>query len=155
RPRSGAGWKSCARKRACDFRGVRDATAPLGRHRRMTMKRLHGTRAIDRGGPPILGMGPRIVAPILAVGTILGLLMVVVVTALTLAAAMLLPHRKRIRVVRMHGKGGRVPPHYEPDDVPPPAAGEPDKAKSYAEVLELWPLVLAATLLAPAVAHAK
>jgi len=109
------------------------------------MKRLHGTRAIHRGGFPIFG-------PLVAAGTLVGLLLVVVVTALTLAAAMLLPHRKRVRVFRADGNGGPMPPHGDGNDA---AAADPEKTKSYAEVLELWPLVLAATLLAPAVAHAK
>jgi hypothetical protein len=102
------------------------------------------------------------VKPVLAAGALLGVLALALLAVLTLGLALLLPGaRRRVRVVR----GGFVPSRpaatpaaptasdATPD--PAPAATANARPRSYAEVVELWPLLLAASLLVPAVAHAK
>jgi hypothetical protein len=103
------------------------------------------------------------VKPVLAAGALLGVLALALLAVLTLGLALLLPGaRRRVRVVR----GGFVPPRPAAPPAPPdaaqagaqdaPAAGSGDRRpRSYAEVVEMWPLLLAASLLVPAVAHAK
>ena len=117
-------------------------------------------------GPPVL----RPVGPLgAAVGTVVAVAVAIplmLIALLTLAAAMLLSPgaRKNVRVWRFGGTmpappagpgGGAAP---EGDGGAPDPRKDDDK-KSYAEVVEVWPLLLAGalalTLLSPGVALAK
>jgi hypothetical protein len=110
------------------------------------MPRLNAPRAVHRGGFSPL-------APLAGAAALLGVIAMVFVAVITLGLAFLLPGaRRRVRVFRSGGA--------PPTPVPPPGATAdstqgPAKARSYAEVVDLWPLLLAASLLIPAVAHAK
>ena len=122
------------------------------------MRVLRAGGGMRRGGGSLL-------APIGAIAAVAGVVVVAVIALFTLGLAFLLPGvRRRARVFRFGGPG-RAAPRGAPsadakdpaaDDTPAAHAGAAgSKPRSYAEVVELWPLLLAASLLAPALAHAK
>jgi hypothetical protein len=115
---------------------------------------------------PVARRGPWLLAPVVGLAAVVGVLAMALVAFVTLGLALLVPGRRRARVFRFGGPATApaararaagdtaAPPR---DDV---AGGEPAgaraaKPRSYAEVVEAWPLVLAAALLAPGLAHAK
>lgn len=111
------------------------------------MRRLHV--------PGMRGAAPR--GPIGAVTTVLGAVVGAVVLAVValfaVGTALLLTRGRGVRVWRMGGTG-RVRPRGAASGPPPERSGEPDATaspppeKSFAEVVELWPLVLGAMLAA-------
>ncbi len=111
------------------------------------MRRLGGSGRLGRrhGGSPL--------APLGAVVAITGVIALAVIAIATLGVAMLLPGvRRRVKVFRFGGTP--VVPPTTPSETD--AKGAPAKRDaSYAEVVDLWPFVLALALLAPAAAHAK
>ncbi len=96
------------------------------------MRRLDASRGLGRGGFALLAV-------------------------VTLGLALLLPGaRRRVRVLRT--RPVPAPPTTPPPAGAPEGASPPEAAarpRSYAEVIEAWPLLLAASLLLPAVAQAK
>ena len=126
------------------------------------MKHLH-TPGMRRGG-----FWP--LAPVGAVVAVVGVIAVALVALVTMALFALLPGgRKRVKVFRTGGvprtgdKAGRATDDHtratSADNPPDEKAGESEsksrKSRSYAEVVEAWPWVLAAALLIPGIAHAK
>jgi hypothetical protein len=111
------------------------------------MRRIRGSGPLGRRG----GFSP--LAPIGAIVAVTGVVAIAVLAIATLGVAMLLPGvRRRVKVFRFGGAPG-TPPVAGAD-----AAEKREPAKrdaSYAEVVELWPFVLALSLLAPTIAHAK
>jgi len=124
--------------------------AELGK---VPMARLNAARGLrSRGFSPL--------KPVLAAGAVVGVLAMVLLAVVTLGLALLIPGaRRRVRVFRAGGVPPRpVPaPEARPEAAPGAASAEdsPSRTRSYAEVLEVWPLLLAASLLTPAVAQAK
>ena len=109
-----------------------------------------------------VGLGPGRRSPLGAlagVAAVAGFVLLAVFAVVTLGLALLWPGtRRRVRAVRLDGRteGAEPGPNGGPDaSGGPRAAGDRDGTRSYAEIVELWPLALAATLLVPAVAHAK
>ena len=113
------------------------------------MRRLHTHGPLRRGMPNPL-------APLGLALAFAGMLVVAVLAVLTLGLALLLPAARRRMGVFRFGVPHAVPP-------PQPGAetaaaddhGRPAKPRSHAEVIELWPLLLAGALLAPGIAHAR
>jgi hypothetical protein len=113
--------------------------------------------------------GRALLAPLVAVSAIIGVALMAVVAVFMLAAMLLPGARRRVKVFRFGGPAGTEPldgsgPGPEAtagasSEATTTATPGPDrdapKPRSYAEVVELWPFVLAASLLMPAVAHAK
>jgi len=100
--------------------------------------------------------------PVLAAGALVGMLTLALLAVVTLGLALLIPGaRRRVRVFRTGPVPRRPAAPSAPPDAgdaspdPAPAASGNGRERSYAEVVELWPLLLAASLLIPAVAHAK
>jgi hypothetical protein len=106
-----------------------------------------------------------LLAPLLGLLAVVGVVVMALVAFVTLGLALLFPGRRRARVFRFGGAPSTTPspaagdaagPGATPGDAAAgPAPPRPAKPRSYAEVVEAWPFVLAAALLAPAVAHAK
>jgi len=107
-----------------------------------------------------------LLAPIAGLAAIVGVVVVAVFSLAAMALSLLWPgSRRNVRVFRFGGpaKGSAPDPEARTDG----ASGNPgdadkdqarvarQKPRSHAEVVDLWPLALAATLLAPAAAHAK
>ena len=113
------------------------------------MRRLHATPPMRRGMPSLLAPIAGLLAFVVA-----GLFAVLAVVAL--AVAFLWPGAKR-RVLHFGFPGPKRRVHGASegsfDEPREPAAAK--KPRSHAEIIELLPFVLAATLLAPALAHAK
>jgi hypothetical protein len=109
--------------------------------------------------------GPVLLAPLLGSLAVAGVVVMALVAFVTLGLALLFPGRRRARVLRFGGGPSTPPspaagraagPGATPGDAAAgPAPPRPAKPRSYAEVVEAWPFVLAAALLAPAGAHAK
>jgi len=109
-----------------------------------------------------VGLGPGRRSPLGALGgvaAVAGFVLLAIFAVVTLGLALLWPGtRRRVRGVRLDGRaeGAEPGPNGGPDaSGGPRAPGDGDGRRSYAEIVELWPLALAATLLVPAVAHAK
>ena len=126
------------------------------------MRRLHTPGRM-------LTPGRALLAPLVAVSAIIGVVLMAVVAMFMLATMLLPGARRRVKVFRFGGPGGTGPldgsgpgrdetseaaPQADATAAPGPDREAP-KPRSYAEVVELWPFVLAASLLLPAVAHAK
>jgi hypothetical protein len=116
---------------------------------------MPGMRGFGRG--PGRGMGP-FLAPVAGVLAVLGLIVFAALALLTLGLLLLWPGARR-RVFRfgfpgprgqVRGTAGERGSEDEPHD-----PHHRKKPKSHAEVIELWPLVLAGALLAPGLAHAR
>ena len=111
-----------------------------------------------RMGRPI----PLLLAPFAAVAAIAGVVLMAVFALVVLGVGLLLPGaRRRVHVFRAGGSVGGAPPPGpartgEPDQPAASAGPGPkrDKPRSYAEVVDLWPLLLAGALFA-APAQAK
>ena len=126
------------------------------------MRRLHTPGRMVTPGRALL-------APLVAVSAIVGVALMALAAVFMLAVMLLPGARRRVKVFRFGGPGGADPlgsssPGSDDTagaspEAPTTATPGPDreapKPRSYAEVVELWPLVLAASLLLPAVAHAK
>ena len=123
----------------------------------MPTSNASGTPTSAPSGLHRVGFSP--LKPLLAAGAVLGVLAMALLAVVTLGLALLIPGaRRRVRVFR----SGSIPPQPAPSPVTPGATPDPasagtgsDRPRSYAEVLEVWPLLLAASLLIPAVAQAK
>ena len=114
------------------------------------MRHLHATPLMRRGVPMFL-------APVAGVMAIAAAAVLTVLAIATLGLALLWPGaRRRIRFGFPGPRGQVRGATGTPDraDVPH-GAKRPEKPRSHAEVIDLWPFVLAATLLSPALAHAK
>jgi hypothetical protein len=107
-----------------------------------------------------------LLVPIAGLAAIVGVVVVAVFSLAAMALSLLWPGSRRgVRVFRFGGpaRGSAPDPEARGDG----ASGNPGdadedsvraarrKPRSHAEVVDLWPLALAATLLAPAAAHAK
>ena len=121
-------------------------------------------RRLDTRGT-LAGPGRLLLAPVAALTAIVSVALMAVAAVVMLAFLLVPGVRRRVKVFRFGGFGAdpRVPSGAGP------SVGEPDaatashanadrpeeKSRSYAEIVEAWPLLLAASLLLPAVAHAK
>ncbi|HVQ25166.1 MAG TPA: hypothetical protein VMV01_08310, partial [Planctomycetota bacterium] len=126
------------------------------------MRRLHTPGRMVTPGRALL-------APLVAVSAIVGVALMALAAVFMLAVMLLPGARRRVKVFRFGGPGGADPlgsssPGSDDTagaspEAPTTATPGPDreapKPRSYAEVVELWPFVLAASLLLPALAHAK
>ncbi len=117
------------------------------------MRRFSPNGRMQRGG----GFSP--LAPLLGVGAVVGVVVLAAVALITLGVSLLLPGgRKRVRVFRFGTDGA---PLADEASAPPtatdarPAPAAPHHERSSAEVVELWPFVLALSLLVPGIAQAK
>jgi hypothetical protein len=124
------------------------------------MRQLHTQRPL--GAP-----GRLLLAPVAALTAIVSVALMAVAAVVVLALMLLPGMRRRVKLFRFGGGGGaraagaHVPgadPAARASAAPPaggPTAPEAEKPRSYAEIVEAWPLVLAASLLVPGLVHAK
>jgi hypothetical protein len=112
--------------------------------------------------PPgrVVRPGGLLLAPFAGLAAVAGVIIVAVLALFTLGLALLLPGvRRRVRVIRPTPPGRQEPPPGGDATSGPRAAGPTpatkDKPRSYAELIEAWPLLLAASLLVPGLANAK
>ena len=126
------------------------------------MKNLNSQRGMHRGGFSPL-------APLGALAALVGVVVVALLAVVTLGLVLLIPGaRRRVHVFRAGGTPRRPtaapPPPTTDAGTPAEAAESPEspestvakiKPRSYAEVVEAWPLLLAASLLIPGIAQAK
>jgi len=119
------------------------------------MRRIPGPGRVARRLPLLL-------APLAGLLAVAGVLVMALVAFVTLGLALLLPGRKRVRTFRFGGPATPWPPRAPgataaegPGEAATGAAPPPEEPRSYAEVVEAWPLVLAAALLAPGIAQAR
>jgi hypothetical protein len=126
------------------------------------VQQLHGSHRPDRPAGP----GP--LAPLGALATIAGVVVMAAVALVTLGIALLVTRGRGVRVWRFGGAGTPPPPNAdarervrEGDAEAAESVAHSSRERSFAEVVEAWPIVLlvslglGATALAPARADAK
>lgn len=99
-------------------------------------------------------------APIALAGGVVIALVMAAMMLIAVGVALLVPGvRRRVKVFRMGGTGfpfgGSTPPSDTGTEGAAAPNAKPTRERSHAEVIDVWPFLLAAALLAPSLAHAK